>query len=228
MSYILDALKKAESERERGSVPGLHSQLLPLRRPAVDTRVVATPLLLGGVVLALALSGALGWYFAGPGPAVTGASPGIVASPVPAIQGQIATAAPPMVAASAITTAPAALAKATAARTAASGATGPAASTVSPKPAPQPKTGVAVEAARAPASSPIVSVNELPADIRQTLPKTVISGSIYSDNRASRMLIINGEVYREGEKPAPDLQLEQIRAKSAVLNFKGLRYTIGY
>ena len=107
MSYILDALKKAESERERGSVPGLHSQSLPLRRPAVDTRAVATPLLLGGVVLALALSGALGWYFAGPGPVVTGASPGVVASPVPAIQSQIATAAPPMVAASAITTAPA-------------------------------------------------------------------------------------------------------------------------
>ena len=42
------------------------------------------------------------------------------------------------------------------------------------------------------------------------------------------MLIINGEVFREGEKPAPDLQLEQIRAKSAVLNFKGLRYSVPY
>lgn len=28
MSYILDALKKADAERERGSVPGLHSQPL--------------------------------------------------------------------------------------------------------------------------------------------------------------------------------------------------------
>ena len=45
---------------------------------------------------------------------------------------------------------------------------------------------------------------------------------------AYRMLIINGEVFREGEKPAPDLQLEQIRAKAAVLNFKGLRYSVAY
>lgn len=29
MSYILDALRKADSERERGAVPGLHAQALP-------------------------------------------------------------------------------------------------------------------------------------------------------------------------------------------------------
>ena len=75
---------------------------------------------------------------------------------------------------------------------------------------------------------PIMPISELPADVRQALPKAVISGSTYSDNQALRMLIINGEVFREGEKPAPDLQLEQIRAKSAVLNFKGLRYSVPY
>ena len=73
-----------------------------------------------------------------------------------------------------------------------------------------------------------MNVNELAAEVRQTLPKVVISGSTYSDNRALRMLIINGEVFREGERPAPDLQLEQIGSKSAVLNFKGLRYAVAY
>ena len=29
MSYILDALRKADAERERGAVPDLHAQLLP-------------------------------------------------------------------------------------------------------------------------------------------------------------------------------------------------------
>ena len=32
MSYILDALKKADAERERGHVPGLHTQTLQTSR----------------------------------------------------------------------------------------------------------------------------------------------------------------------------------------------------
>ncbi|MFZ2652317.1 MAG: hypothetical protein WA210_19640, partial [Burkholderiaceae bacterium] len=31
MSYILDALRRADSERERGAVPGIHAQPVPLR-----------------------------------------------------------------------------------------------------------------------------------------------------------------------------------------------------
>ena len=30
MSYILDALRRAEAERGRGGVPGLHSQAVPV------------------------------------------------------------------------------------------------------------------------------------------------------------------------------------------------------
>ena len=29
MSYILDALRRADAERERGNVPGLHAQPMP-------------------------------------------------------------------------------------------------------------------------------------------------------------------------------------------------------
>ncbi|MGH6624981.1 MAG: general secretion pathway protein GspB, partial [Burkholderiaceae bacterium] len=36
MSYILDALKRADSERERGSIPGLHAQPAPV--VAADAR----------------------------------------------------------------------------------------------------------------------------------------------------------------------------------------------
>ena len=71
-------------------------------------------------------------------------------------------------------------------------------------------------------------MGELPPDVRQALPKLVVSGATYSDNPAWRMLIINGQVFREGEKPAADLQLEQIRPKSAVLNYKGQRYLMAY
>ena len=224
MSYILDALKRAESERERGTVPGLHSQSVPLRRPVTGTRALAKPLGLVAVALGLVLMGVLAWHSLGPmafdtNPGLTIRSP--IASPgMSAVIAALPTAsrtitlpqlAPPVTAAS-TSQAPALVAS------------------LKPEPPPEPKrqTTTAVVDTTAPASPRIMPINELPADIRQTLPKVNISGSTYSDNQALRMLIINGEVFREGEKAGPDLQLEQIRVKSAVLNFKGLRYSIAY
>lgn len=244
MSYILDALKRAESERERGGIPGLHSQPEPLHRSIAASRTVVKPLVWAGAALALALSGVLVWRSAGFGlvPGVVGASmPGIAASPPIAslITGSAgaAVAKPAASAAFAVTIAPAVAGTANIAlpapapvtkAVAASPMVKQAVSSVSPKPDTRSQSVAAVAAAPAPAMARIVPVGELPPDIRQTLPKVVISGSIYSDNQALRMLIINGEVFREGEKPVPDLQLEQIRAKSAVLNFKGLRYSVVY
>ena len=60
------------------------------------------------------------------------------------------------------------------------------------------------------------------------MPALVVSGSTYSDNPAYRMLIINGQVYREGEFPIPGLKLEQIRQKSAVITHQGSTYTLTY
>ena len=241
MSYILDALKRAESERERGGVPGLHSQPEPLRRPIAVSRAVVKPLVWAGTALALALLGVLVWRSAGFGlvPGVVGASmPGIAASPpIASLITGSAVAKPAASAAFVVITAPAVAGTANIAlpapapvtkAVAASPMVKQAVSSVSPKPDTRSQSVTAVAAAPAPAMARIVPVGELPPDIRQTLPKVVISGSIYSDNQALRMLIINGEVFREGEKPVPDLQLEQIRAKSAVLNFKGLRYSVVY
>jgi len=51
---------------------------------------------------------------------------------------------------------------------------------------------------------------------------------MYSDTPANRMLIINAQVWHEGDKIAPNLTLEQIRLRSAVLVFKGQRFTLAY
>ena len=67
---------------------------------------------------------------------------------------------------------------------------------------------------------------ELPEEIRRDLPKLVIGGSSYSGDAASRMVMINGQVFHEGDRLAPDLVLERIRLKSAVLAFKGWRYEV--
>ena len=60
------------------------------------------------------------------------------------------------------------------------------------------------------------------------MPSLVISGSTYSDNPTYRMLIVNGQVYREGEFLTPDFRLEQIRQKSALFLHNGDTYVVPY
>ena len=71
-------------------------------------------------------------------------------------------------------------------------------------------------------------MSELPEDVRAGLPALTVGGAMYSQTAANRMLIINGQVVREGDTLAPGLVLEQIKLKSAVLRVKGLRYGISY
>ena len=51
---------------------------------------------------------------------------------------------------------------------------------------------------------------------------------MYSSTPSSRILILNGQVLHEGDKIAPDLVLQQIRLKAAVLLFRGYRYSIAF
>ncbi|PTT88741.1 hypothetical protein DBR42_09165 [Pelomonas sp. HMWF004] len=65
---------------------------------------------------------------------------------------------------------------------------------------------------------------ELPDSTRRDLPKLAISGSVYSDDPASRFVMINGEVMREGARLGPELVLEHIGPRELVLRFRGQRY----
>lgn len=64
MSYILDALRRAEAERGRGAVPGIHSQAVPAsgRAPAA-ARSTALPLWIGGAVALAAVVAAGGMWW---------------------------------------------------------------------------------------------------------------------------------------------------------------------
>lgn len=68
----------------------------------------------------------------------------------------------------------------------------------------------------------------MPAEIRRELPSLQVGGSVYSDDPGSRLLILNGQLFHERDQIQTGLVLEQIRAKSAILNFKGYRYQISY
>ena len=70
--------------------------------------------------------------------------------------------------------------------------------------------------------------SELPDEVRSGLPNLVVGGASYSQNPQSRMLIVNGQIFREGDKLSPEVSLEQIRLKEAVLSTKGYRYRIAY
>jgi general secretion pathway protein B len=223
MSYILDALRRAEAdrERERGQVPGLHTQPLPGReaqRAAGRRRWLPWA---GGGLLLLAGIGAGSWWASGPQE---------VAPPPPPAPAPLAAAPEPAPSAPAVTPP---LASPPPPQTAAADspylAPAPPPGTVA---APPPAPVVAARPAPVPAPPPaapapearIPRLAELPESTRRELPKLAISGSVYSDDPASRMVIVNGEVLREGAKLGADLVLEQIGPRELVLRFKGQRY----
>ena len=101
-----------------------------------------------------------------------------------------------------------------------------------PKPASRvtaaaPSTAAAASAS-AVAEPRVYQLSELPDEIRRELPTLAVGGAMHSQNPANRLLIVNGQTFHEGDKLAPNLSLEQIRLKSAVLEYKGYRYGITY
>ena len=56
----------------------------------------------------------------------------------------------------------------------------------------------------------------------------VLGGAMYSESAANRMLIVNGQLFRENDELAPGLVLEQIALKSAVLRYRNYRFRVSY
>ena len=71
-------------------------------------------------------------------------------------------------------------------------------------------------------------MTDLPADVQRELPKLAISGGVHSENAAQRLLIVGGDVVKEGAELAPGVVLEQIRARNAVLRYRGYRYSVAF
>ena len=214
MSYILDALRKADAQRARDPARGIHAQ------PAVATPGARRPRRRGywvwGTVAALILAAAA-WLWSS---ADSSATPPMAAVPAARVE---ATAAAPVVPPADVVL-PAAPAMAVAP---------PVQRPAAPVPAQQPVVAAAAPtpapiAAPAPAAERTYSLAELPADVQQALPKFAVSGGVYSENVAQRMLIVNGQVFNEGSEIAPGVVLEQIRAKVVILKFRGLRISQPY
>ncbi len=227
MSYILDALRRADSERERGGVPSLHARPMPEALADADEDEAprrSQPLLWAVIVLLVLLVAVLAWQFLG----------SRAPEPVPLPAPPVASLTPP--APAPVPPEPLAPAPITPALPSATQAP----ATVAPRPAPPPpvrsvqrqpqraEAKAPVPASAAEPERPVLAYNELPDNIRRELPQLVVGGAMYSQTPASRMLILNGQVFHEGDKVAGGLVLEQIKLKSAVLAYKGYRYGINY
>jgi general secretion pathway protein B len=252
MSYILDALRRADAERERdkGAVPGLHAR--PLATPAEEPAAAAQRpgLLLAALGVSLGLLLALvGWIFlregapAAPGAAVVSAAPpaaapgqmppaatqpaaagaGMAPSPPVPRPAEPTLAAPPP--ATIVQVVPVPVPAPAPAPTAAPAPRPQPAAEASPAAAPVP-AGPSPAAAPSPAATRPVPLAQLPPDLRAQWPALVVGGSVYSDNAASRFVIFNGQIVREGDSPAPGLLVERIGPKSAVLRWRELRVEV--
>jgi general secretion pathway protein B len=225
MSYILEALRKADAERERGSVPDLHAQLLPPGAGQAQTepsRSALLPWLVVGVLLAIVAGGA--WYLMGRGdPVVVAVAPPALPAPPVAASAVVAPAAP------AAASAPVAAAP----EPAAAPPPKPAAKAAPPRrPAAAPRTPARAQpsapAAKAAAPERVPALGELPGELRQQVPPLAIGGSVYSPQASARMVIVNGQVFQEGSSLAPELKLEQVRPKAAVFSIRGQLFEVPF
>lgn len=216
MSYILDALKKADAEREQGRVPGLHTHASDIEAELGPITRMPSLWVMGlGVGLVLMAAGAV-WLGMRPKgvetatatqPVAPEPAPAPVPAPVPAPMPEPAPA--PRVAA------------------APPRAVQLPAESVTPRKAL--RTPIHVDpAATSVTSEKVPTLAELPQEVRRTLPTLSVSGAMYSDSPASRMLLINNRVFHEGDQPAAGLVLEEIRLKSAVFRFQGQRFSVNY
>jgi general secretion pathway protein B len=236
MSYILEALKKAQAERQLGNAPTIHAPppmyAAPDRARGGNRRNLMIGLGLGVLVAA----GALLWVrHGGEQPVRLAAAPVTVPTPVSA-----PAPAPAPVPTADVPPAAPAPAPAPAPREAAPVAAKPApAKVAAPAPpvrvaeAPASATPAAPEPASVAAAQPtgeenLRTLQQLPEAVRREIPQVSFGGYIYSPTPGESLLLVDKMLRREGEEVAPGLVLERLMPKAAVMNYRGTRYRVAY
>jgi len=258
MSYILEALKKAQAERQLGSSPTIHAPTLQagahtaasgrLKRPVMLALVAMAVVIVVLLVLMLRPASlvAPAVSSAPAAPAMPAGSEDAIAvapqQPGPALQLPAAlpepvtalpepvTALPPPVATVTTPLAQPSTSPAKSATALAQPSTPPARPST---PAAASMASPASAATPAPATTarveePVLNLRELPEPIQRAIPPVTVGGYIYSRNAADRLLLVDKILRREGEEVAPGLLLEKLNPKEAVFNYKGYRYRVPY
>lgn len=223
MSYILDALKKSEQQRQRGAAP------ITLATPTATPAPRSPPAYRTGLlVLALIAAGiAIGWLRPWQSPTPT-------STPAIAVKPRISAPAPapaphPPVVAIPVAAAPPVQFPPTRVATRESSPPAEAVSAPSVKPA-QPVEAITAKPVVADAGEPLAkapALNELPQSVRQALPAIAIALHAYARDPKDRVVMINNQMLRQGDLVAPGLRLEQITQEGVVLGYQGYRFQRG-
>jgi len=220
MSYILEALKKADQERTLGSVPDLETPHWGVRRSARNYRwiwIVAALLLVNGVLLAYLLGrGTDDDKPPAPAAAVRSSipKPVVPVKPVPGAGTTVVTR-PREV----IQPRPAPVQPAVETRAA------------TPRPVPEstpPPTPVAVPQA-VPARSRKQGVqlwSDLPLEFRASFTLPHIDVHVYADAPARRFILVDLQKYREGDTLESGAVIEEILPQGLQLYYQGTRFEI--
>lgn len=211
MSYILDALRKSDKQRQRGTAPTLltaQATVAPPGQPAFLRYVLLGGALVGaGIVIGWLRP----WQPEQPAPAI---APVPAAKPPGSSQRQTATAPPdPAPTNAVVKQSPPAPARTETHRAPSKALVPKEAAT----PAPPAGTGAAQEQS-------VMTMAELPLSIQREIPSMSVSVHAYSSQPRDRLVGINDQLLREGMSLAPGLTLEQITPDGMIFSYKGYRF----
>lgn len=235
MSYILDALKKSDQQRQRGATPTLLTAQVTAAAPK-------QPFFIYYALLAVALLGigiTIGWLHALQAEQPSPATEAIAAKPLSPISRQAAPAfmpAPPDMAGKTAQELPTAANSTPALK--------PVPKVDSMKPrihapavvrAPSVAVSVAQKAMPEKSANPAdvaqeqraIPMVELPLQIQQEIPPLAVQLHAYSSNPGERLVSINFRSLREGAYVTPDLRLERITPDGMIFSYKGYRFQRG-
>jgi len=72
-----------------------------------------------------------------------------------------------------------------------------------------------------------MNIQELPDNIRNSLPELKMTVHSYDELPQARFAIINNKMIKEGQFLVPELKLEQITPNGAILNYNSHRFLLG-
>jgi general secretion pathway protein B len=217
MSYILDAIRKSDLQRQRSAAP----TLLTAHTETDAPRPPLAAIYAAGAAALLAAGIAIGWWrpWAAPpveppatAPVAAGpAPPAIVVVPIASpsrFEHEVVIAKPPA-------PAPATVAPILAPTNPAPQLAPPAAPALSP-----------VDRATVDASGEAKTLNfaDLPPSIQQEIPRLSVSVHAYSSQPKNRLVTIDDRMLHEGENVVPGLKLEQITPDGLIFSYKGYRF----
>ena len=73
----------------------------------------------------------------------------------------------------------------------------------------------------------VYDLKGLPLSIQQSLPAFAISVAVYSNDPTSRMVKINGQLMREGQYLTAGLKLEEISPDGVIFSYQNYRFRVG-